>query len=89
MALGARTDQVVRLVLSQELRLALIGVAIGMLGAVAVARALARQLANIGEFDLVAFGGMAALLLVVAAAASWLPARRAARVDPLVALRRE
>ena len=89
MALGARTDQVVRLVLSQGLRLALIGVAVGMLGALAVARALARQLANISEFDPVAFGGMAALLLVVAAAASWFPARRAAKVDPLVALRRE
>jgi putative ABC transport system permease protein len=89
MALGARAGQVVRLVLGHGLRLALAGAALGLIGAIAVSRALARQLFQVGVLDPVAFGGMALLLIVVAAAASWLPARRAASVDPLIALRRE
>ena len=89
MALGARTDQVSRLVLGQGLRLALFGVALGLAGSLVVSRALTRQLFQVGTVDPWAFGGMAILLLAVAAAASWLPARRAANVDPLVALRRE
>jgi putative ABC transport system permease protein len=89
MALGARASQVVRLVLGQGLRLALLGSALGLIGAIAVSRALARQLFQVGVLDPVAFGGMALLLIAVASAASWLPARRAASVDPLIALRRE
>lgn len=89
MTLGARPADVVRLIMADGLRLALIGAMLGLAGAVVVARALARQLYRTGPFDPVAFAGMAALLLAVAALASWLPARRAARVDPLVALRRE
>ncbi len=56
---------------------------------VAVARVLARQLFKSRALDPVVFGAMAAVLIVVAAAASWIPARRAAGVDPLIALRRE
>lgn len=89
MALGAQASQVTRLVLSQGLQLAAAGAAIGLLGATAAARVLTRQLFQVGVFDPVAFGGTAALLICVAAAASWLPARRAAAVDPLIALRRD
>ena len=89
MALGARASQVVQLVLGQGLRLALAGATLGLIGGIAVSRALARQLFQVGFLDPVAFGGMALLLIAVAAAASWLPARRAASVDPLIALRRD
>lgn len=88
-ALGARASEVVRLVMGDGLRLALIGTAIGLAGAVGVARAVARQLYRVGPLDPVAFAVTAGLLMGVAVLASWLPARRAARVDPLVALRRE
>lgn len=89
MTLGARASEVVRLIMADGLRLALAGAALGLAGAVLVARALARQLYRVGPFDPVAFAGTAAVLIAVAGLASWLPARRAARVDPLVALRRD
>lgn len=89
MALGARVGDVLRLVLGQGMRLALVGVVIGGLGAAAVARVLSSLLYGVSAVDPLAYGGAMALVLAVALVANWLPARLAARVDPMVALRTE
>ena len=89
MALGARPSAVVRLVLFDGLRLTLIGVALGVAGAFATTRLLAGLLVGVGPSDPVAFVGIVLMLAVVALAACWVPARRAAMVDPLTALRSE
>jgi ABC-type antimicrobial peptide transport system permease subunit len=73
----------------QGLVLGIVGLAAGLALALAVARLLAGQLVGISPVDPVSFVGTATLLLAIAAVASALPARRAARLDPLVALRRE
>jgi len=86
MALGAAGGDVLRLVLRQGLTLVGVGVAIGLAGAAAVSRALASLLYG-SPTDLASFGGAAVALVVVATVATWLPALRASRVDPLVALR--
>jgi putative ABC transport system permease protein len=89
MALGARPRDVQSLILGQGLRLILTGVAFGVAGALALTRALAALLYGISPHDPATFGAIAALLTAVALAAIWFPARRAARVDPTVALRSE
>jgi predicted permease len=89
MALGARAAQVRRMVLSQGARVAALGVALGALGAVAATRALGSLLFGVAALDLATFALMSAALVAVALLASWLPARRASSVDPIVALRTE
>jgi len=89
MALGAQLASVRRMILGQTLKLTLIGVALGLAGAFAVARFLTSLLFGVGTYDPVTFVGVAALLIAVALAASYIPARRAMRVDPMVALRYE
>ncbi len=89
MALGAQRADVVRLILSHGLRLALVGLAIGIAGALASTRALSRMLFGVSTTDPVTFAGLSLLLIAVAAVASYVPARRAMRVDPMVALRYE
>ncbi len=89
MALGARADTVLGLVVGQGLRLAALGTAAGLAGAFAAMRLLRAQLAGVGAFDLLTFGGMVLVLASTALLASYLPARRAARLDPMVALRYE
>jgi putative ABC transport system permease protein len=89
MALGANSADVLRLVLRQGMTLAGIGLAIGLAGAVAATRLLTSMLFEVKPGDQWTYAGVAALLALVALAASYLPARRAARVDPLVALRQE
>src|SRR5579859_785919 len=89
MALGAQRSAIIRLVLGQGIRLALSGTAIGLLGALAVMRVLQSQLYEIKPGDPLTLAGAAALMLLVTLAASYIPARRATRVDPLVALRHE
>jgi putative ABC transport system permease protein len=86
-ALGAGPSDVARMVVGQGLRLAGIGVAIGVVGALAVTRMMSSMLFGVKAADPVAFAGAAVVLLAVAAVASWAPARRASRVDPVVALR--
>jgi predicted permease len=89
MALGAERHDVIRLVLRDALRLVLIGVALGTPAAMAASRLVSSQLFGISAADPGAIGLATLILLAVAAAASYLPARRAAGVDPLVALREE
>ncbi len=89
MALGADRQSVVRLVLRQGLALTAIGVVIGLVAGAAGAQVLRSLLFGISALDPVAFGGAALLFGLVSLVASYLPARRAARVDPMVALRAE
>ncbi len=89
MALGAERRDVLWLVLRDALRLVLLGVALGIPGALAAARLVSSQLFGITAADPVALGLATLVLLAVAAVAGYLPARRATRVDPLVALRVE
>jgi predicted permease len=88
-ALGARSAQVVRGFVRGGLRLALVGAVAGAVIALGVARVLRSITTGIDAADPALIGGVGALLGVVALIASWLPARRAARVDPMVALRAE
>jgi ABC-type antimicrobial peptide transport system permease subunit len=87
MALGATRANVVGSVLSRTLRLAFIGIAAGALASLLVSRAIAALLFNTAPGDPVAFAGMVLLLGAVALLAGYLPARRAARINPMVALR--
>jgi len=89
MALGAQLTSVRRMILGQTLKLTLIGVALGLAGAFVVARFLTSLLFGVGVYDPLTFLGVAVLLVAVALAASYVPARRAMRVHPIVALRYE
>jgi predicted permease len=86
LALGAQVSDVLWLVLGQGLRLTLLGVAIGLIGAVAEARLLGQIAPGLSANDPLAIVGVAVLLVGVAALACWLPAWRAARSDPMIAL---
>lgn len=87
LALGAGERQIFGLVVGESLKLAAIGLAIGLAGSLAVGRALATLLFGVGTADPATFAATAALLLAVAIVAAYVPARRAMRVDPMSALR--
>ena len=89
MALGADLRNVLRLIVSQGMRMVLIGILLGWVGAFALTRVLASLLLGVGTTDSVTFVGVPVLLVAVALLACYIPARRAARVNPLVALRFE
>jgi predicted permease len=89
MALGARSADVLNLVLGQGMRLVAIGLALGLIGAWLLSRVLVSQLYGITASDPYTYLGVAALLAGVALTATYLPARRATRVDPMTALRSE
>jgi putative ABC transport system permease protein len=89
MALGAGEGPIMRLVLHEGVRLALLGMAFGIIGAYLVGRAMQSMLYGVAALDPHAFGIVAVVLLVAALLASYFPARRASRVDPMVALRHE
>ena len=88
-ALGATQDRVMRLVLGHGLMLTVVGVSVGLLGAYWLTRVVAALLYGVEATDFVTFAGVALVLLGVASLASYLPARRAARVDPVIAMRAE
>src|SRR5688572_9617494 len=88
-ALGAQGSDVLGLVVRQGLTLAAIGVALGLLGAFGITRVIASLLYNLTPTDPVSFGGVSLFLALIAGVASYLPARRATAVDPIVALRNE
>ena len=89
MALGAASPDVLGLVLRQGMRLVLLGLGAGLFGAWALSRVLAGQLYGISPRDPLTYASVAALLGAVAFAATWIPARRATRVDPMISLRSE
>lgn len=88
-AIGATRGQIVALILRQGLGKAALGLGLGAIGAALFTRALRKMLFDVSATDPIAYGGVGLLLFGVALAASWLPARRAAKVDPIVALRCE
>ncbi|MGH9667099.1 MAG: FtsX-like permease family protein, partial [Bryobacteraceae bacterium] len=89
MALGAEPARIFRQVIGHGLRLSVAGLAMGMLTALGLTRTIAGMLVGVTPMDPSTFAGMAVIFLLIAAAASWVPARRAAAVDPAVALRAE
>jgi putative ABC transport system permease protein len=89
MALGARPGDVIRLILKQGLTLTLVGVGAGILGAIAAARVMSGLLYGVTATDPATFAAISLLLVIVATLACYLPARRAARVEPMAALRCE
>jgi putative ABC transport system permease protein len=89
MALGAQTAGVLRLMIAQGMKLMLLGVSVGLAGAFALTRLMKTLLFGVSETDPLTFAVVALLLLLIALVACYLPARRAARIDPLVALRHE
>ncbi len=88
-AVGATRGQIVAMILRQGLWRAGVGLGVGLVGAFFLTRLLRKMLFDISPTDPVAFGAAALLMVLVAVAASWLPARRAAKVDPVIALRAE
>jgi putative ABC transport system permease protein len=89
MALGAQRGDVLRLVIGHGAKMALIGVAVGIAAALGLTRLMANQLFGVSAHDPLTFAGVALLLIIVAVAACYIPARRAMRVDPMIALRHE
>jgi len=87
MALGAQAGNVLRLVLRQGMKLVLLGVALGTAAALAVTRMVKSLLFGLSVIDPLAYAGVVFLLLLVALLACWIPARRATKVDPMIALR--
>ncbi len=89
MALGARSSDVLRLVMRESLTLVFIGIGIGLIGAFAAGRLVTSLLYGLATTDPVTIASAVALMILVSVLASYLPARRASRVDPMVALRDE
>jgi len=88
-ALGAMPGRVLALIVSEGMKVGLIGIGIGLLGALAIGRVMASLLYGVPVRDPATFAFVAVVLMLVALAACYIPGRRAAKVDPMVALRYE
>jgi ABC-type antimicrobial peptide transport system permease subunit len=89
MALGASPGVVLRMVLGHGRRLTLLGIGLGIAGALAVSRLMQQTLFEVDPADPLVYVAVSVTLLLVSECASWLPARRATRIDPVIALRME
>jgi putative ABC transport system permease protein len=89
LALGARRAEVIRMVMSQAGKLVIAGVAFGLIAAMLASRLLRAQLFEIAPTDRITYAAVAVGLVAVSLLASWLPARRASRIDPMTALRQD
>ena len=89
MALGAQPSTVLKLVVGEGLKLAAAGLVVGLIGALLEVRVLSSLLFNVSTHDPITLVGVSLVLIVTAALACYIPARRATRVDPLIALRFE
>jgi putative ABC transport system permease protein len=89
MALGAEAKTVRRMFVWQGGQVALLGVVVGVVAAIGLTKYIQTLLFDIGRLDVTAFAGMSAVMIAVALLASYIPARRASRVDPVIALRTE
>jgi ABC-type antimicrobial peptide transport system permease subunit len=89
MAFGAQSSSIFGLVIGQGLRMSAIGIGIGLVIAIATTRVMSSMLVNVKPTDPITFVGMVVIFLAIAGAACWMPARRAAGMDPNVALRQE
>jgi len=89
MALGARGVDVWRLIVGQGLKVVALGVAVGVIAAIALARVMTSLLFGITATDPLTYAGVALLLVLVALLACFVPAQRAAKIDPMIALRAE
>ena len=89
LALGARPSQILTLILSHGLQLLSIGSVIGLIAAIALSRALQSVLFEVNEIDPGIYLGVGLILFAATLVAAWIPARRASRVDPIVALHAE
>ena len=89
MAFGAPQGSIFRLLIGEGLKLSAAGVTVGLIAAFLLTRVMTSMLVGVGATDPVTFGAMVLLFLVIAALASWVPARRAAALQPTIALREE
>jgi putative ABC transport system permease protein len=89
MVCGAQRASVLKLVVSEGLKLAFAGMVLGLAGALAATRVMASLLVGVGTADPITFGAIVVLFATTASAASWLPAHRASRLDPMSAIREE
>jgi ABC-type lipoprotein release transport system permease subunit len=89
MALGAQGEAVQKIFVSRGMSLAAVGLVVGMVGAAALMRLLSSQLFGVAPFDPLTYAAVVIGLAIVALLATWLPARQATRVDPMLALRAE